>query len=84
MLLQDTIRRNLPVVVYETAAGFGFALTPDMIESMHIPKEVQEFDMAAYLESLKYQRMAQQPSGMDLVWLPPNHPKLQLGRRLLA
>jgi hypothetical protein len=70
------------VVVYEKVAGFG--LTPDMIDSMHIPQEVQAFDMAAYLQGLGYQQMAPQPSGMDIVWLPPTHPLLKTGRRLLV
>ena len=54
-----------------------------MIDSMHIPQEVQAFDMAAYLQGLGYQQMAPQPSGMDIVWLPPTHPLLKTGRRLL-
>jgi hypothetical protein len=54
-----------------------------MIDTMHIPKEVQAFNMSAYLQGLGYQPSPQQPSHEDIVWLPPNHPKLKTGRRLL-
>lgn len=83
--MQETIQTNLPVIVYEVAQGWG--VTPDMIESMRIPKEVQAFDMAAFLQGLGYQKMVPQPSGMDLIWLPPNHALLKTQtepRRLLG
>jgi hypothetical protein len=70
-LLQETIRRNLPVVVYENDGGFS--VTKDMIETMHIPADVQKFDMPAFLKSLQYQPAPHQPSALDIFWLPPGH-----------
>ncbi len=69
--------RNLPVVVYEEG---GFGVTQDMIDSMHIPKEVQDFNIAGFLQGLGYQRMPNQPSRSDVVWLPPNHVLLEESR----
>lgn len=72
--LQDTIRRNLPVVVYEVAVGFG--LTQDMIDSLNVPQPVQAFNISSFLLSLGYKPMPQQPSPEDVFWLPPNHQML--------
>jgi len=72
--LQDTIRRNLPVVVYEMAVGFG--LSQDMIDSLNVPQAVQAFNISTFLLSLGYQPMPQQPSPEDVFWLPPNHQML--------
>lgn len=69
------------MVVNEVVEGFG--LSPDMTDTMHIPKEVQTFNMSAYLQGLGYKPLPQQPSHEDIVWLPPNHPKVKAGRRLL-
>lgn len=71
---RDTIRRNLPVVVYEMAVGFG--LSQDMIDSLNVPQAVQAFNISTFLLSLGYQPMPQQPSPEDVFWLPPNHQML--------
>ncbi|KAF8062713.1 hypothetical protein HT031_004043 [Scenedesmus sp. PABB004] len=73
---RDTIKRNKPVVAFETNADF---MADAVAKTLSVPPEVLAFSIADYLKSLGYtQPPALEPyvRGGDAIWVPPGHPWL--------
>lgn len=67
---RETIRRNLPVVIYEYTPN-EFVVTKDMIETMKIPKEVLDWNPPDYFKSLGYTVHQIASGGGEVAMIPP-------------
>lgn len=63
---QDTIRRNKPACMYEST---GYRVTQDMIDTLHIPKDVLDFNVSRFFQDLGYTAVSVGPE--DVMQVPP-------------